>query len=431
MLRMYMCRRPALLVLRVALSTVCLAAGCAEQPSADSEQPRPVKTLVIAPLGKPDVRSFPGKVEASKSVDLAFQVPGLLVKFAGKEGDRVSKGTMIAQLRQDEFQARLKTAKGQLDQARSVLDALRSGERSEEQLRRESQLRAADAKLANAQTELERYARLVKLSAVSRSEYELVETAHNVAQEEQKAARQLVEKGTIGRKEDIEGQAAVVRGLEGRAAEANLQLRDSTLRAPYDGVIAQRLVDEEQTIMAGSAVVKFQNGDDIDIVVDVPETFMATPMRPANIAKMFAELSVAPGRKFPVTLKEATQVADPRTQTFQVRFAMKVPSGVTPLPGMTANVTVAYKKAGISDNRLFVPVSAITKLDTGEQVTWIIGADQSVSLRPVKIGAATGGQIEVVKGLHPGDRIAVAGVTHLRQGMKVRDLDGALGDAQP
>ena len=132
-----------------------------------------------------------------------------------------------------------------------------------------------------------------------------------------------------------------------------------------------------------------------------------------------------------MTVKEATQVADPRTQTFQVRYAMKVPSGVTPLPGMTATVTVAYKKAGISDSRLLVPVSAVTKLETGEQVTWIIGPDQSVSLRPVKIGAATGGQIEVVKGLHPGDRIAVAGVTHLRQGMKVRDLGGALGDAQP
>ena len=256
---MYMRSGLTLLLLRGALSAVCLAVGCAEQPSADSEQPRPVKTLVIAPLGQPDVRSFPGKIEASKSVDLAFQVSGLLVKFPGKEGDRVTKGTMIAQLRQDEFQARLKTAKGQLDQARSSLHALRSGERSEEQLRRESQLRASEAKLANARTELERYARLVKLSAVSRSEYELAETAHNVAQEEQKAALQLVEKGTTGRKEDIEGQQAVVRGLEGRMAEANLQLRDSTLRAPYDGVIAQRLVDEEQTITASSAVVKFQD----------------------------------------------------------------------------------------------------------------------------------------------------------------------------
>lgn len=53
---MYVRSELTLLALRVALSTVCLAAGCAEQPSADSEQPRPVKTLVIAPLGDEDDR---------------------------------------------------------------------------------------------------------------------------------------------------------------------------------------------------------------------------------------------------------------------------------------------------------------------------------------------------------------------------------------
>ena len=87
--------------------------------------------------------------------------------------------------------------------------------------------------------------RLVQTRAVSRSEYELTETAYRVAQEEHRAAVQLLEKGTTARKEDIAAQEAVVRGLTGRVADAKLQLEDSTLRAPYDGVIAQRLVEEE------------------------------------------------------------------------------------------------------------------------------------------------------------------------------------------
>ena len=45
----------------------------------------------------------------------------------------------------------------------------------------------------------------------------------------------------------------------------------------------------------------------------------------------------------------------------------------------------------------------------------------------MKIGEATGGRIEIAEGLQPGDRIAVAGVTFLREGMKVRDLGDALG----
>ena len=163
--------------------------------------------MVVGAGNEPFVRTFPGKVEASKSVELAFQVPGLLVRLPVKEGQKVAKGEMIAQLRQDEFQARLKSVQGQLDQARATLSALQLGERPEERLRREAQLRAAEAKVANAKTEFDRYARLVKTSAVSRSEYELAETAYRVAQEDQKAALQLVEKGTGARKEDIDAQA--------------------------------------------------------------------------------------------------------------------------------------------------------------------------------------------------------------------------------
>src|SRR5215470_7449477 len=266
--------------LPVVLTLICLAVGCSPRESADTKLVRPVKTMVVAARDKPNVRSFPGKVEAAKSVDLAFQVPGLLIKEPGKEGERVAKSQVIAQLRQDEFQARMKTAQSQLDQARAALSALKSGERSEEQLRRESQLRAAEAKLENAKTEFDRYARLLPSSAVSRSDYDLAQTAYHVAQQEQEAARQIVEKGAVARKEDIEAQEAVVSGLEGRLSEASLQFRDSTLRAPYDGTIAARFVNEGQQIVASTPVVKFQD-DKIDIVMDVPETFMATEMRKA------------------------------------------------------------------------------------------------------------------------------------------------------
>jgi RND family efflux transporter MFP subunit len=418
----------ALLQLLPLLSAICLGVGCSSRESLEPEQPRPIKTMVVAAGEEPRLRVLPGRVEASKKVDLAFQVPGLLLDVRGKEGDRVRKGDVIARLRQDEYQARLKTAQGQLDQARATLTALQAGERSEEQLRRESQLRAAEANLANTRTEFDRYARLVKSRAVSQSDYQRAETAYHIAQEEHEAARLIAEKGTVARTEDIEGQEAVVRGLEGRRAEANVQLRDSILRAPYDGVIAQILVDEGQNITAGVPVVKFQDARDIDIVVDVPEAFMASEIRPGAIQRMFAEVSSAPGWQIPVTIKEATQVADPATQTFQVRFGMRAPASITALPGMTATVTLAYQEPGIDGRRILVPISAISLTEAGEQVAWVLKPDQTVSRRPVKMGTPTDGQIEISEGLRPGDRIAVAGVSFLREGMKVTDLGDALGE---
>jgi multidrug efflux system membrane fusion protein len=137
-----------------------------------------------------------------------------------------------------------------------------------------------------------------------------------------------------------------------------------------------------------------------------------------------------PGRQYLVRIKEIAQVADPTTQTFPVRFAMKSPSDATILPGMTATVTITYRRPGLRDNRIFVPISAISRQDNGAQVAWVIGPDQIVSSCRVRMGVAKDGEIEIVQGLKPGDRIAVDGTAFLRDGIKVRDLGNALGDGQ-
>ncbi len=300
---------------------------------------------------------------------------------------------MIAQLRQDEFQARLQTVQATLDQARA-------------------QLGASESRLSNAKTESERFGRLVDSSAVSRSDFDQAQTTYRGAQE------------------DYNAQQAAIRGLEGRVAEAKLQFGDSSLRAPYDGVIAQRLVDEGQNIVANNPVIRFQNVNDIDIVVDVPEGFIADDIRSSSIQQSIAELSTAPGRQFPVRIKEVSQIADPRTQIFQVRFAMKAPPGIIALPGMTANVIINTRGNRGASNLLVVPVSAISKQETGEQVVWVLGSDQTVHRHPVKMGAPSGDRIEIIGGVQPGDRIIVAGASFLREGMKVRDLGDALGGGQ-
>jgi multidrug efflux pump subunit AcrA (membrane-fusion protein) len=104
---------------------------------------------------------------------------------------------------------------------------------------------------------------------------------------------------------------------------------------------------------------------------------------------------------------------------------------VSLLPGMTATVTLTYRRARILGSRILVPISAIFKESTGEQVAWVLSPEQTVARRRVKLGQAAGGQIEIIDGLQPGDRIVVAGVTRLREGMKVRDLGDALGGSQP
>ena len=408
------------------LSLLVFTAGCSRKTPPVVEVVRPVKTLLVSVGEDSATRTFPGKVEASKQVELTFQVPGLLVSLPVREGQKVSQNDVIAQLRQEDFQARLAALRGQLDRARADLQAAQAGARPEERQRLEAQVRSAEASLANARAEFSRATQLLRSRTISRVEFERAETTYQVAQENLESARQTLEQSAVGREEDILAREAEVRGLEGRVVEANLQLADSTLRAPYDGVIAQRFVEQGQNVRAKQPVVKFQDIAEIDIAVDIPESVMAE-IRSADIVQLVAEFSAAPGRRFPVHIKEVAQRADPVTQTFSIRVAMLVPEGVNLLPGMTASVAMTYRRAAVLGGRILVPVSAVFQQTTGQQVAWVLGPDQTVTSRPVKTGQAKGAQIEIVEGLLPGDRIAVAGVTFLREGMKVRDLGDALG----
>ena len=414
------------LFLLIVLPLIYFSTGCSPSEKARPEVVRPVKTMVVTAGEDVRERVFSGRVEASQSADLTFSVPGVLINFPVTEGQHVTEGEVIAQLREDEFRARLQTLKGQLEQGRAALRAVQAGVRPEERARLEAQVRAAEARLANARAESERNARMIQTQAISRQEFEQGETAYRVAQEEYQAALHTLEMSRSGRQEDIEAREAEVLGLEGRVVEANIQLDESTLRAPYDGVIARRFVEVQQNVRPNEPIVRFQDVNEIVIAVDVPESVMIADIRTADIVRMVARISGAPGLEFPVRIREIAQVADPVTQTFNVRVVMKAPSDITVLPGMSATVTVNDRRAAILGSHILVPISAVSKLASGEQVVWVLGPDNFVKSRPVKIGEATGGRVEVLEGLKPGDRIAVAGVSFLRDGMQVRDLGNGL-----
>ncbi|MFO0911639.1 MAG: efflux RND transporter periplasmic adaptor subunit [Pirellulales bacterium] len=413
--------------LALAALVSCASSGCQPEVPEARDVVRPVKTTVVTAGDHLRVRVFPGRVDASRQVELAFRVPGLLASLPVKEGQTVKAGEVIAQLRQDEFDARLKTLQGELDQARAGLRAVLAGERPEEVQRREAELRSARSQLANARTNFERNARLVAQNAVSRAVYEQSETAYKVAQEQYTAAQAMLEQSSVGREEDVEAMEARVRSLEGRVVEARVQLDDSTLRAPYDGVIAQRFVNEGQNIVPNDRVVQFQDLQEIEIATDIPESVMVGEIDTADIVQITAELSAAPGVEFPVRIREVGKVADPVTQTFNVRVAMPAPTDLRVLPGMTASVRLEYRRSAALGQRILVPVESIAQVAGGQPTAWLLGENDSLVPRRVQVGPTTGEWIEVTEGLEPGDRIVVAGVRFLREGMKVRDLGDELG----
>ncbi|WP_187170527.1 efflux RND transporter periplasmic adaptor subunit [Salidesulfovibrio onnuriiensis] len=153
---------------------------------------------------------------------------------------------------------------------------------------------------------------------------------------------------------------------------------------------------------------------------------MAIATQKADKFTITTQFEAAPGREFTLKLKEFSLEADPQTQTYRVRLFMPSPeTKVRILPGMTTTVILRY--SGGTAEGYSVPVGAVLDED-GKAFVWKVGQDMTVTKSPVKVGLMAGESISVVEGLKEGDRIATAGVHYLREGQKVRELTGKIGD---
>ena len=291
---------------------------------------RPVKTIARdGPGMNPMYAPFRGKVEASKSVELAFQVPGLLVRLPVKEGQKVAKGEIIAELRQDEFQARPEvrtgpTRSGSGDpQTHSGL-----GERPEERLRREAQVAGGRGEAGERQDGIRslRKARQdqCRLALGIRAGGNRLPRRPGGAQGGRYSCSRRVRRRPQGRHRGPGGRR-FARSRDGWPKRIS---KSGMARCALHSTASWRngSLRRDQTITANKPVVTFQNVDEIDVVADVPEAAIAADVAQPAVTQMVAEFSTAPGRQFPVRVKEVAQVADPTTQTFQVRVAMKAPS---------------------------------------------------------------------------------------------------------
>jgi len=262
---------------------------------------------------------------------------------------------------------------------------------------------AAQARLA--QTQFERSAELIDRKLVSQSEYDQRE-AH-----------------------------AKVRAADLLRAENNLAYTE--IYAPFDGVIAQQLADNHESIAIGQVVLILQTGDMVDVIVDVPESIIARVQRdPTRRTQppVKVRFDSASEELFLATYKEHEATANPATLTYRVTFSLPVPQNINILPGMTA--TVIADLSGLyseSSQGYLIPVEAVFSaedkpLDSEARYIWKIDHDSSRAVRQqVKVGTLTGTSIVVFEGIESGDVIIAAGVHSVLPDMLVRPMERERG----
>jgi len=202
--------------------------------------------------------------------------------------------------------------------------------------------------------------------------------------------------------------------------DAQNALKDTYLKAPFDGVVAKRYVENHQDVQAKQPIVFLQDISAIEILVDIPETLMVQ-IREGREPQAVAKFAVAPDLTFPLKLKEFSTEADPQTQTYQVVMVMPRPEGINILPGMTATVEGSRKSAPGDTTRIVIPAIAVTEDSARQAFVWVLNeADMTVKKTAVRVGEMTGSDgIVILDGLRGGEKIVVSGVTKLQEGMKV------------
>ncbi|MBF0232935.1 MAG: efflux RND transporter periplasmic adaptor subunit [Desulfamplus sp.] len=403
-----------------------VAGGCKkkEEPVA-KEVTRPVKVVTVGGRTDAEVISLPAKTRANLRADLSFKVAGPLIELPVEEGQEVEKGQLIARIDPRDFETNLMGIKSSLSEAIANLKSMERGARAEDIKMLESGVDAAKAEYLFAEDQYKRYKQLWINQHASKADFDRQTSLRDKAKAGLESARQDLAKGKKGaRKEDIDAQQSRIRGLEASLKAAQDALKDTYLKAPFAGIMAKRYVENHQEIQAKQPIAFLQDISKIEILVDVPETLM-TRVREGYVPDLAVKFAGAPDQSFQLTFKEFSTEADPQTLTYQAVFVMPRPQGINILPGMTATVEGKLKSAVENASRIVIPAITVSRDPEKIPYVWVLNeSDMTVKKTKVQVGELTGSDdIVILDGLHQGEKVVTAGITRLRDGMKVSIWD--------
>lgn len=296
--------------------------------------------------------SFTGVVQAAKRAELAFQIGGRINEINVNEGEHVRKGQVLARL-----------------DSRDAKNALES----------------AKLELKNISAEYKRAKAIFDRSqAISASDLEAISTRYNLA------------------KNSVEN--------------AERQLSYTEIKAPFDGIIGRKFVDNYVQIQANAPVLALQNLTDLEVLVNIPHRVMLSGL---NKTEAYAEIATIPNKKFPLSLRTYATQPDPVSQTYAVVLGLNSIEGVRVLPGMTVRVSPADDGSD-SGAKISVPLTALVPDNQGNQFVWVVDENNIVQKRPVEIGSISNSRVTINRHLGLGEQVIIAGVSAIREGMEVR-----------
>ncbi len=331
---------------------------------------------------------YAGEIRSEQMTEMSPEVPGRLTELAVDIGDPVEAGQLLAEVDDTSI--------------RQTVRELEANARVAE-----ANLEEAKVNLENLESDRERKRPLVDRDMVTEREMEELEASIRSAEQQVAVADAQIEE------------------TQARLESAREDLRNTELRAPFDGQVAMRYVDRGTYVGPEQPLYSIVDGEQLYLRVQIPE-------REAGNIHHDTEATVRVGAlgsiEVPGQVRRVSPALDATTRSLRVDVEIEEMEEILLLPGMFARVSLLLGK---SEDALTIDNQALVHDADGTPYVWVVEDDEAKRVEFSSVGLQSRDRTEITEKLEEGDRIVLRGHERLEEGFKIRDIDASDADEGP
>jgi HlyD family secretion protein len=365
-----------------------------------------------------------GYIVAHHEIQVASKVSGKVAWIGAEQGDQVKKNQEVVRLDDTEYRAQVEQAKGNLANLEAKLVALEHGSRPQEIAQAHANLLQAQADLANSKLVYERNKALHAEGIISRQDFDNAQYTYRNIEAKTDSLAQAYDLVKVGpREEDIDAMKAQVEQARGVLAFDQDELNNTVIRAPVDGCVLERAVEQGEYVTTGFVgdkgakgyVVTLADLNDLQVELDIAQNDFARLHLGQN---GIVTTDAYPDRKYDGKLIEISPKANRDKATVQVKVQILHPDAYL-RPDMNASVAFvepqAQSKSIEAKPLIIIPPSAV------RDGSVFVVVDGKVLRRKVRLSRTIPDGAQIESGLIGGEDLIVNPPANLNDGQKVHE----------
>ncbi len=403
--------RPRFLLLVLLL----FAAGCSKHGGGDegggeAAASTPVQIATAQQQNLDRIVTVPAVLYPLRQAAIVPKISAPVARFLVQRGDHVRDGQLVAVLEHRDLSAAAQESKDLYEQSQANLNNTSRAVLPEDLTKARTDAEAAKQTLDAAQAVYRNRQELVREGALAQKLLDDARVALAQAQSMYDTTRQhLANLESFGNTEQLRAAQAQTAAAKAHYESAAAQASYADVRSPIRGVVSDRPVNVGETASAGSALLSV-----VDLSHVVARANIAVGEAAALKIGDAATISNAAG-ELQGEITVVSPAVDPNTTTIQVWVEAANPQE-TFKPGATVQIEI---HAGSVPNAIVVPVSALLNNEEGGEKVMLAGADGLAHEQDVKTGVRSGGLVQIVDGVKPGDKVITQGALGLDDKAKI------------